>query len=148
MTDLQRAKTLLLKDEHTCVLCKGDAVHISDKNGIAPMVGFLTGGTDLKGFSAADIVVGKAAALLFALAGVTEVYAHVLSEKAIPVLRHFGIAYTYGELTPMIVNRDNTGSCPMEQTVADIEEPEKALPALQATMARLRAAAMANSGSK
>ena len=148
MTDLIHAKTLLLQNNHTCVLCKGDAVHISDQNGIAPMVGFLTGGTDLKGFSAADVVVGKAAALLFALAGVTAVYAEVLSERAIPVLDRFGIAYQYGELTPMIVNRDNTGSCPMEQTVEQIEDPEKALPALQATMARLRAAAMANAPAK
>lgn len=148
MTDMEHAKTLLLKDDHTCVLCKGDAVHISDKNGIAPMVGFLTEGTDLKGFSAADIVVGKAAALLFALAGVKEIYAHVLSERAIPVLERFGIAYTYGELTPMIVNREGTGSCPMEQTVEHIEDPAKALPALQATVARLRAAAMAKSEAK
>ena len=84
MTDLEHAKRLLNSSSHTCVLCKGEVIHVSDRTGIAPMMDFLDHETDLVGFSAADRIVGKAAALLFALAGVREIYAEVLSESAIP----------------------------------------------------------------
>ena len=83
MIDAIRAKTLLHEANHTCVLCRGDVTHVSDRIGIAPMMEFLDAGLELRGFCAADRIVGKAAALLFVLAGVCAVYADVMSENAL-----------------------------------------------------------------
>ena len=50
---------------HTICLCKDKNIFFIDKRGIAPMMGFIADGVDLKGYSVADIIVGKAVAMLF-----------------------------------------------------------------------------------
>lgn len=128
MRDIERAKALL--DPNTCVLCKGDCIYTSQKTGISPMLDWLSEKTDLCGFSAADKIVGKAAALLFVLAGVCEVYGEVMSEAGYHTLRAHGIPCTYGTLTPYIIDRQGTGMCPMEETVQEIDDPKAAFAAL------------------
>ena len=83
MSDIETAKEMLARSAFTCVLCKGDVVYTSTKHGVAPLLEWIDSGKDLQGFSAADKVVGKAAALLFILTRVTEIYAPIMSETAI-----------------------------------------------------------------
>lgn len=136
-SDIERAKALLEKENLSCVLCRGEKTYTSAKQGISPMVDFITLKTDLRGFSAADKIVGKAAALLFALADVNAVYAGVMSEQAVCIFRAHHIAYSYAILAKSIVNRSGTGLCPMEQTVADITDPAEALCAIKNTLKAL-----------
>ncbi len=139
MNELSKAKTLLESNpQYTCVLCHGDTVYTDEQKGIAPMMSFLEQGLNLQGFSAADRIVGKAAAMLFVLAGVRELYAQVLSESGMQVLLQHGIAFEYGTLTPSIINRMGTGLCPMEKAVQDIDSPAKAREAIRRTMERLQ----------
>ena len=138
MSDQARAIALLKSSHHTCVLCRGEETWTSDRTGIAPMLGFLEDGLDLSGASAADRIVGKAAAMLFVLAGVTSLYAEVLSERALPVLERYGVAVSWGTLTPAIINRRGDGPCPMEAAVDTVDDPRAALDAVRATVARLR----------
>ncbi len=137
MTDLQRAKALLAQG-HTCVLCKGDGVKFSDLTGILPMVKFLESGVDLTGFSAADKIVGKAAAHLFALAKVKAVYGDVMTDEAKKFLESQGIFAQAGTLTHRIINRQKTGLCPMEEAVKDCETSEEALQNIIKTIEKLR----------
>jgi hypothetical protein len=130
-TDLDRAKASLLADDYACVLRKGDIVHTSRNRGIAPMMDFIATGVDLQGFSAADRVVGKAAALLFVLAGVAQVHACVISRPALDVFTRRGMAYSYDDLAEKIINRTNTGPCPMEQAVSEIDDPADAFEVLK-----------------
>lgn len=132
MNDLERAKKLLQENEsYTCVLCKGDTVYTSTQKGIAPMLAFLEKGTELTGFSAADRIIGKAAAMLFALAGVKEAYAAVVSKAAIPVLEQYKITYSFDEKTDFIINREKTDICPMEKAVEKENDCEAAYAAIQ-----------------
>ena len=128
MTDLEQAKSLLA--EHTCVLCRGETVYASKKTGIAPMLEWVAADNDLRGFSAADKIVGKAAALLFILAGVKEVYGEVVSEAGLSVLTAHHIPCSYGTRVSYIINRKGDGMCPMEETVQTISDPQSALDAL------------------
>jgi hypothetical protein len=146
MTDIEYAKKRLNSGSYSCVLVKNDIIYTSTLSGISPLVTFLDAGTDLKGFSAADKIIGKAAALLFVLAGVREVYGQTMSERAAAVLKRYGIVFSYGSLIPEIINRQGTGMCPMEKTVLDTEEPSVALTALKQTMARLKAGNIKNNG--
>lgn len=141
MNDIGRAKELLAANGHTCVLCRGAECYISDKRGVAPLLGWIDEGAALDGFAAADKVVGRAAALLFALVGIREVYAEILSEPAADALRESGIAFTYGALVPGIINREGTGPCPMERAVMEICDPKAAPQEIRRTLAALRAAA-------
>lgn len=138
MRDVDRAKQLLETGSYTCVLCKDGEIKTSAARGVAPFVEWISSGADTEGFSAADKVVGKAAALLFVLAGVRETYAPVMSERAAEVLSRFGIAYECGRMSAEIRNRAGTGPCPMERAVRDIWEPEEAFRAVLETLDALK----------
>ena len=101
------------------ILVKDNFVLTSNKKGISPMIDFIDENVDLKGFYAFDIIVGKAVASLFILAGIVEVYGKVMSKSAHELLSKYGIKHSYGTLTDNIINRTNTGICPMELTVAN-----------------------------
>jgi hypothetical protein len=131
MTDLDKARSVYQSGNYSCVLCKGEVIHTNSLRGIAPMVEFISNSTDLKGFAAADKIVGKAAAMLFALAGVSAVYADVMSETAIAVFEKYQIQFTCSVLTENIINRTGTGLCPMEEAVKDLTDPLEALDAIK-----------------
>lgn len=124
MTDLEIAKNNL--NGHTICLCKNGNCIFSLKKGISPMMDFIAEGIDLTGYSASDLVVGKAAALLFARCGIISVYARTLSEGGKRILELHGIDYEYETLTDRIINRAGTDICPMEKAVANTDNAEEA----------------------
>ena len=136
MTDLQTAKNNLAG--HTICLCKDGACLYSERRGIAPMMNFIESGADLAGYSVADMVVGKAAALLFVKSGIKSVFAKTLSEYAKRVLELYGVDYEYGILTERIINREGTDICPMEKAVMNTDDPEEAYVILKNKLAELK----------
>lgn len=136
---LKKAKELLEKEDgYTCVLCRDDIIYTDTRRGIAPMLSYLEDGIALSGFSAADRVVGKAAAFLFALAGVKEVYAKVMAKTAVAVLDQHRILYSYDVLADHIINRSKTDLCPMEKAVAELNDPDAAFLAVKETFQKLK----------
>ncbi len=140
MSDIDRAKALLASGAHSCVLCRGDDTLVSDAPGVAALVGWSEDGTDLRGYSAADRVAGRAAALLYAAAGVNAVYADVAGERAATIFAAHSISFEAGTEVPVIMNRDRTGLCPMEAAVADTDDPKVAVPLLRAAVESMRKA--------
>lgn len=142
-TDLERAKDALADDDMLgCVACRTDADgHVEILTGIGrgvrPLLQWLTTGQRLEGFSAADRVVGKGAALLYARLGVHAVYAQTMSEAGLATLRKHNIEASCDVLVPMILNRTHTGKCPIERSVAAIDDPVKAEIAIRAAVAEL-----------
>ncbi len=137
--DLTDAVRLFEQGGYSCVLCRDGVFHTSTQRGVAPLVGWIDSGLSLEGFSAADKIVGKAAALLFVRLGARAVYAPVMSESAAAVLARFGVQAGYQTLVKTIMNRQGTGSCPMERAVEGIENPEGALEAVRETIKALAA---------
>lgn len=137
MNDLERARQLL-DSGFTCVLCRGESVYTSMKRGVSPMVEWIESGTELRGYSAADKVVGKAAAMLFVLAGAVSVYGEVMSRAAEEFLAGQGVEHSCGTLADMIINRKGDGPCPMERLTADIEDPMQAYCAVRTKLIELR----------
>jgi len=76
--DTINARELLLAGHYTCVFCGNGEILTDDRRGVKPLLDLLE--KDLSDFSAADKVVGKAAALLYRLLGIAEIYASVISE--------------------------------------------------------------------
>lgn len=114
-------------------------MYTSTLRGVSPLLEWLDAKTDMRGFSAADRVVGKAAAFLYVLLGAKAVYADVMSRPALEVLVKNGIGAEYGKLVDAIFNRTNTGYCPMEMAVWDIEDAALVPNALKKRLAELRA---------
>lgn len=138
MTDLERAKALLADGDYTVVLCGGDVTYTDTRRGVAPLLALLDGGVCVNGFSAADKVVGKAAAFLYLRLGVSAVHAAVMSEPAYALLAIHGVAATYDTLVPAIRNRAGDGYCPMEQVSLLHTDPVAAEAAIRARLAELR----------
>lgn len=136
MTDIEIAVKNL--DGHSICLCKGGAFFTDDGKGISPMMKFIAKGADLSGYSAADVIVGKAAAMLFVKAGIVSVYGKVMSEAAKAFLEKYDIPCNYGLLTDKIINRMGTDICPMEITVADIEDVNPGYAALKNRLDELK----------
>lgn len=127
MTDnLKKAEEILHSEKCTCVLIKGNDKYISYERGVKPLILWLENKVDLKGFSAADKVVGKATAFLYVLAGIKELYADVISREAIKVMEKAKIPVEYQTLTEYIINRAGNGPCPMESAVKDIDDEKEA----------------------
>lgn len=138
--DLTMAKRLLAQQDLTCALVRGSAAHTSTQRGVRPLLDLLDSGEDLRGFSAADKVVGKATAFLYVLLGVRAVYGRTVSRCAADVLVRHGIALEYDELVEAIANRDRTGFCPMESAVRSIDDPREAHRAVVDTLKKLQQA--------
>ena len=79
----------------------------------------------LKGAIIADKVIGKLAGSLLAISGVKQIYADVISEYAIPILKEYNIEFNYKTKVPFIINKDNTGMCPMENKYKDEKDIKK-----------------------
>ena len=137
MLDLEKARSLLEKENYTCVICRGDDVITDRRRGIRPLMELLESGKYLHGYSAADKVVGKAAAFLYCLLGVKALHAGVLSVPARDVLVSAGISVEWGSLVPAIRNRAGDGFCPMETAVWDLTDPALAPDAIRAALQKL-----------
>ena len=137
MRDLENAIQHL--DGHSICLCRGSEMITDDSKGIAPMMKLIAAGTDLRGYSAADLIVGKAAAMLFVKAGIVSVFGRVMSEAALRYLEQHALAASYDTLTEKIINRLGTDICPMEKTVETIEDADEGYAALCQKIAELKA---------
>lgn len=132
--DLIRAKQLLLSDSHTCVLCKEAKLYTSDLRGVKPLVLWYEGKEDFSLFSAADKVVGRGAAFLYVLLGVKAVFANIISQSALEVLKENNIEASYDTLVNNIINRKGDGICPFEEAVLNITDKNEAYKIIKAKM--------------
>lgn len=128
---------ILKGSSYTCVLCRDNEVLTTELRGVKPLVRWLMDGRSFEGFSAADKVVGKATAFLYCLLGVSDVYALVMSQSALDILRTNGIAARYDRLVEHIINRNGDGICPFEAAVLAIDRPEDALPVILEKMEQM-----------
>ena len=80
----------------------------------------------LKGAFVADRVIGRAAAFLLVYGEVKGLHAKLISSHAKEVLLRYGLPFEYEEEVPYIKNRRQDGMCPMEQSVLNTENAEKA----------------------
>lgn len=133
---IDKAKEILIKNNYTCVVISNDNIYTSRDRGVKPLLDWY-GSIDLQGAFVADKVVGKAAAFLYVLLDVKEVYAGVISESAYKVLLDYNINVIFDEKVDAIQNRDKTGFCPMETAVWNIDNPTNAYDVIIETRRKL-----------
>ncbi|MBQ8533863.1 MAG: DUF1893 domain-containing protein [Clostridia bacterium] len=138
MTDIETARKLLESKDCSVVLCKECKTIEKFSRGIAPLMEIIDSGEDVSGFSAADKIVGKAAAMLFSYMNIKEVYGEVMSRLGYEYLCSKNIPATYTTLTENIINRKGDGICPMEKTVTDIIDERFAVEALRQKIFELK----------
>lgn len=118
---------LLHEGHHSLVVANG-GIFTFDGRGVSDLYQLFKDAPErLRGASVADKIVGKAAAALMVATGVREMYADVLSRPAFDLLKRHKIRFGYGVITPHVINRTNTGMCPLEIRCQELETPEECL---------------------
>lgn len=88
-----------------------------------------------------DRVIGKGALMLAMLLGVVEIHTPLLSQAALDynAKQKEPLKLYYETLVPYILNRDQSGLCPIEQSVKDIDDPHLGEKAIEEAIAFLMA---------
>lgn len=132
MTELAGLVEILHREECSCVIGKGENVCMCRQRGVKDLYDLLQGSSGiLSGALVADKVIGKGAAALMILGGITAVYGDVISEGAYKLLRDADVPVSYGEITPNIINRAGTGICPVEALCKDCDTAAACLPKIE-----------------
>lgn len=156
MANLRAAKMRLKESSHTfvCLIATPsgeDKVYESDGKGLAPILEKM----DLrkkyfKDAYVADRVVGKAAAMLLVASGARGIYGEVMSESAKKFMETVMYDRTMGRnnaklvefeaktVVPYIKNAKNSGLCPMENAVLELERFDEAYDILKAQHEQLQ----------
>lgn len=114
-TNAQKAKRLLKEENLSLVLVSDDEVITSKEKGIKPLYDIVKNKKDYTGFSVADRIVGKAAALLYTSLTPHSIYADVTTTEAKNIIEASGIHLEYNTLTKKIINRKGDDICPVEK---------------------------------
>jgi len=126
--DLELAKLKLIEDDLSLVIVKkGKVIFDTKKQGIS---GFLQAieklDKNLVAASAADKIVGVAAAMLCVYAGMASIFALTISEEGIRVLEDNNIAYLFEKKVSNILNRSKNDVCPFEKLAMDSGSSDEA----------------------
>lgn len=121
MTNLEIVKEKLYEDNASLVVLFKDGTYKKYYHRrVEDIVSILKEDKDaLNSATIADKVIGKVAGSILTVAGVSEIYADVISKFAIPVLEEHSIKYEYKNKVDFIINNDKTGMCPMENKFKD-----------------------------
>ena len=131
---------LLNEGNYSCVVRQGEETRTFSRRGVADLYDlYATDRAFLKGAWLADKVVGKGAAGLLVLGGVSRVWTRVVTH-ALALLRKGGVEVAYAEEAPCIINRTRTGRCPLE-TLCDVSDnPVELYPVIENFVRRMREA--------
>ncbi len=130
---LEAARRMILEGRAECVLVKDGRILAQESGGgVSPLLAiYETRKDDMADAVIVDKVVGRAAAAIAVCGKVRHVHGEVMSEDAAEFLKAHGITSGCTLPVPRILNRKRDGLCPLEQSVAGIDDPEKALAALK-----------------
>ncbi|MBN1623163.1 MAG: DUF1893 domain-containing protein [Clostridia bacterium] len=122
---IDQLKLILNQEELTCVITDGNGFFFkSSERGINPLYEFINGNHGPGPFYLADKIIGKAAALLCIKANIIEVYSMVVSTSAKVILNDNSIDCSFDQEVPHIMNRTQTGLCPMEGLSTGVKDPD------------------------
>ena len=117
---------ILFAEQCSCVIRKGEEIRIFHERGVKDLYRLLKEEPEfLEGAFIADKVVGKAAAALMILGRVKEVFADVISSGACRLLNEAHVQTGYTIEVPHIINRTQTGWCPLEKRCSGLGTPEE-----------------------
>lgn len=129
---------MLFAEKCSCIIRNGDRIGIFRDRGVMDLYRLL--GNDrsfLDGAFVADKVVGKGAAALMVLGGVSELFADVISQSALKLLESNGVKVDYTLAVPHIINRTKTDWCPIEKLCRECTTAEECLPLIRGFIEKL-----------
>ena len=133
------ARRMIREGSAECVVIRDGKLHAGRGRGVMPLLDFSDRTPELlRGATVVDKVIGRAAAALLIAGGARAVFGETMSADAREFLEKHGVAAGYGKLVPRILNFDRSDLCPLEKSVAGIDDPAAAVAALRRRVAELR----------
>lgn len=134
----REAIVLLHAERCSCVICKDGRMRTFRERGVKDLYRLLKEEPEfLRGAFVADKVVGKAAASLMILGGISGLHADVASEPAMSLLKSCGVDAECTECVPHVINRSGTDWCPLEKQCFGLETPQECLASIEEFLAGL-----------
>ena len=129
--DLVAEMKARIEGGESVVVARGGVIVASEKGrGLDPLLRLFDAGK-LSGAVVMDKVVGRAAAAICAEGGAAKVYASLAGKGAAELLEGRGIPFAAEKTVDVILNREKSGSCPMEKAVSGLDEPRKMIEAIR-----------------
>ena len=130
-------KMVKSKEASSVVVRNNEIIDISKTKGISHILELYDKGL-LEDAFISDVIIGKAAAMVFSAGKISSCYGYTISEEAIKFFDKMNIKYSYTEKTPVIQNRKGTGMCPMEETVQNVSDVKSAVNLLKEKLIMLK----------
>lgn len=136
---MKRLIELLHSEGCSCVIESQGEIRAFRQRGVADLYDLYQNERDfMQNAQLADKVTGKGAAALIALGKMKEVYADIISTPALSLLQAAGIKTSFGKEVPFIINRAQTGRCPLESLCAELDTAEEIYPIIEKFVAQIR----------
>ncbi len=131
------ARSILEEEGWNLVIVKeGQVLFSSRGSGVAPFFQAVQGMEEsLHNAALADRIVGSAVAMLCLQARITSVYAGIVSQGALDMLKGKGVTISSKSTVPYISNYDGTDLCPFEKLARSCQGPSQLFAALQSLFA-------------
>jgi hypothetical protein len=71
-------------------------------------------------------------------AGIRQIYAEVLSRRALAVFEDSKILFEWKEIIDNVLDLDKAGVCPFEKVAADISDPKESYAAFKTLLAKMK----------
>lgn len=110
----------------SCIVLQDEVLYTHIQKGVKPIVDFWSRDY-LEDAVVVDKVIGKASAIFMVNGNVRHAHGIVVSELAVEVFEKAGIDYSADKIVPKIINRTGDGLCPMESSVAHVNENAEAI---------------------
>ncbi len=127
-SDLELAKSMLIEKNLSLVIVKkGQVIFETKKPGISGFLQVIENlDKNLVASAVADKIIGVAAATLCVYSGVSYVFAQIISDEGIRVLKDNNIEYLFEKKIPNILNRNKNDVCPFEKLAISSRNTEDA----------------------
>ena len=136
---INQAASLIREKKAECVVVKnGKIAAIERGRGVSPLLNLFEKSPQIMRDAAiVDKVIGRAAAFIVIKSQAVRVHAELISEDAIELLKQHNVAVSWSKKVPRILNRKRDGLCPLEDSVLNISDPDKALISMKKRIAEL-----------
>lgn len=121
-------KGKIVEQKNNSSMPKGEILDRRNGSGVLPLLEIYREKKDLmSGAIIIDKVIGRAAAMILLSAKVARIHAELIGEDALDLLLENHVKVSYRRMVPQILNRKKDGPCPLDQSVENIIDPEKAV---------------------
>ncbi len=110
----------------TCIVLLEDTILFqSEAKGVKPLMDFYAQfGTSNSPLTVVDKIMGKSAVMLACLIGATTLYTPIISQDGLKFAKQKELNINIKQVVPFIINRDQSGRCPVESSVLEIDDIE------------------------